>query len=99
MRSRRCKDCINHFAHLLSTYHIIYITQLLMKDKLFRLIILFAGLVVAHLGVSLFLLADLGSDPFNVMIQGLSRTIDSPLLTHGNTHMSVSILFLYVELN
>ena len=69
-----------------------------MKDKLLRLIILFAGLVVAHLGVSLFLLADLGSDPFNVMIQGLSRTIDIPLLTHGNTHMSVSILIIIIFL-
>ena len=43
-----------------------------MKQTILRIIILFAGLVVAHLGVSLFLLADLGSDPFNVMIQGLS---------------------------
>lgn len=61
-----------------------------MNEKLIRLTILFAGLIVAHLGVSLFLLASLGSDPFNVMIQGLSRTIgkmaDSPLITHGNTH-------------
>lgn len=37
---------------------------------LLRILILFVGLVIAHLGVSLFLLADLGSDPFNVMIQG-----------------------------
>lgn len=37
-----------------------------MNEKLIRLTILFAGLIVAHLGVSLFLLASLGSDPFNV---------------------------------
>lgn len=62
--------------------------------KLLRIAILFAGLVIAHLGVSLFLLADLGSDPFNVMIQGLSRTLDLELLSHGNTHMAVSILII-----
>ncbi len=59
-------------------------------------------MIIAHFGVSLFLLADLGSDPFNVMIQGLSRTIagfiDSPIVTHGNTHMAVSILIIIVLL-
>lgn len=55
-------------------------------------------MIIAHFGVSLFLLANLGSDPFNVMIQGLSKTISdvitSPLITHGNTHMAVSILII-----
>lgn len=73
-----------------------------MKTTLIRVLILFAGLIIAHFGVSLFLLADLGSDPFNVMIQGLSRTIagfiDSPIVTHGNTHMAVSILIIIVLL-
>ena len=71
-----------------------------MKTTVIRVIILFVGLVIAHFGVSLFLLANLGSDPFNVMIQGLSRTIagviSSPLITHGNTHMAVSILIIIV---
>lgn len=69
-----------------------------MKTTFVRVIILFVGLIIAHFGVSLFLLANLGSDPFNVMIQGLSRTvadvITSPLVTHGNTHMAVSILII-----
>lgn len=73
-----------------------------MKTKIIRVIILFVGLIIAHFGVSLFLLANLGSDPFNVMIQGLSRTIadvtTSPLITHGNTHMAVSILIIFVLL-
>lgn len=73
-----------------------------MKNSIIRVIILFAGLIIAHFGVSLFLLANLGSDPFNVMIQGLSRTIgdiiSSPLITHGNTHMAVSILIIIVLL-
>lgn len=73
-----------------------------MKTKIIRVIILFVGLIIAHFGVSLFLLANLGSDPFNVMIQGLSRTIadvtTSPFITHGNTHMTVSILIIFVLL-
>ncbi len=71
-----------------------------MKATLSRIVILLVGLIIAHLGVSLFLLANLGSDPFNVMIQGLSRSvgyvIDSPLVSHGNTHMAVSILIIIV---
>ena len=43
-----------------------------MKHSLWarRVILLLAGLTIAHLGVTLFLLADLGSDPFNVLIPG-----------------------------
>lgn len=73
-----------------------------MKEKLTRVAILTVGLLIAHFGVSLFLLANLGSDPFNVMIQGLSRSIaevvNSPLVTHGNTHMAVSVLIIIVLL-
>lgn len=73
-----------------------------MKEKVVRVIILFVGLVIAHLGVSMFLLANLGSDPFNVMIQGLSRwlgdMIESPFITHGNTHVAVSVLIIIVLL-
>ena len=69
-----------------------------MKETIARVLILIAGLIIAHLGVSLFLLADLGSDPFNVMIQGLSRTIDIAFLSHGNTHMAVSILIIIILL-
>lgn len=74
-----------------------------MKDTIIRVLILFIGLIIAHLGVSLFLLANLGSDPFNVMIQGLSQSIGgiihSPLITHGNTHMTVSILIIIALLS
>ena len=34
-----------------------------------RIIELLIGLAIAHLGVTLFLLSDLGSDPFNVLIR------------------------------
>ncbi len=73
-----------------------------LKEILLRVLILLIGLTIAHFGVTLFLLADLGADPFNVLIQGLFRTlqkgISSPLLTHGNTHMAVCFLIILVLL-
>ena len=56
-----------------------------------RVILLLVGLTIAHLGVTLFLLAELGSDPFNVMIQGLYRFLPWPdFMSHGYVHMGVS---------
>lgn len=64
-----------------------------------RVILLLIGLTVAHLGVTLFLLADLGSDPFNVLIQGLFRFLPWPgFMTHGYVHMGVSFLIILVLL-
>lgn len=66
-----------------------------------RLALLLAGLAVAHLGVTLFLLADLGADPFNVLVQGLFRTASGAglgFLTHGGTHVAVSLLIIIVLL-
>lgn len=72
------------------------------KEKALRVLILFIGLVIAHFGVTLFLLADLGSDPFNVFIQGLFRILSSawtsPLLTHGRVHMAVSFIIIIILL-
>jgi len=72
------------------------------REILIRVIILFVGLTIAHLGVTLFLLADLGADPFNVLIQGLFRTIASvtgaKILTHGYIHVAVSLLIIAVLL-
>lgn len=69
-----------------------------LKEILIRIIILFIGLSVAHLGVTLFLLADLGADPFNVLVQGIFRTLSGflsfPLLTHGNTHVVICFLII-----
>ncbi len=60
-----------------------------------RVILLLAGLTIAHLGVTLFLQADLGSDPFNVLIQGLYRFLPWPaFVTHGNVHVGVSFLII-----
>lgn len=64
-----------------------------------RIILLLIGLTIAHLGVTLFLLADLGSDPFNVLIQGLYRFLPWPgFMTHGYVHMGVSFLIILVLL-
>ena len=51
-------------------------------------------------GVTLFLLTDLGADPFNVFIQGIFRTLGRmvPILTHGYTHAAVSILIMFILL-
>ena len=64
-----------------------------------RVILLLVGLTIAHLGVTLFLLAELGSDPFNVMIQGLYRSLPWPdFMTHGYVHMVVSFGIILVLL-
>lgn len=66
-----------------------------------RLALLLAGLCIAHFGVTLFLLSNLGSDPFNVLIQGLFRVIPWPSwagMTHGRTHLAASLLILVVLL-
>ncbi|MBQ8217888.1 MAG: hypothetical protein IJZ91_08035 [Oscillospiraceae bacterium] len=72
------------------------------KETLLRLIILFIGLTIAHLGVTMFLLADLGADPFNVLVQGLFRGLDSlsgwAFLTHGRVHIAVCFLIIIVLL-
>lgn len=72
------------------------------KEICIRLIILLIGLSIAHLGVTLFLLADLGSDPFNVLVQGIFRTIQGVtawgFLTHGYVHMAMCFLIIIILL-
>ncbi len=68
------------------------------KETLLRLLLLLFGLTVAHFGVTLFLLADLGTDPFNVLVQGIYRTLDGFLnfgfLSHGNVHIVMCLLII-----
>ena len=72
------------------------------REWLIRILILMIGLSIAHLGVTLFLLSELGSDPFNVLIQGLFRTLSSlterSFLTHGRVHIAVSLLIILILL-
>lgn len=62
---------------------------------------MFIGLTIAHLGVTLFLLSDLGADPFNVLIQGLHSLIQqtgAKSVTHGMVHMAVSLIIIIILL-
>lgn len=72
------------------------------KEIAIRVVLLLAGLVIAHLGVTLFLLADLGADPFNVLVQGIYRSLSNlqvlSFLTHGYTHMTICFLIIVVLL-
>ena len=72
------------------------------KEWAVRVVILLVGLCIAHLGVTLFLLSDLGSDPFNVFVQGLFRTGERitrwAFLTHGRIHVAVSLLIVLILL-
>ncbi|MBQ9859502.1 MAG: hypothetical protein IJO76_02345 [Clostridia bacterium] len=68
------------------------------KETVVRLLILLVGLTVAHFGVTLFILANQGTDPFNVLVQGVFRSLDTvldhSLLTHGNVHMTLCLLII-----
>ena len=70
------------------------------RESILRLLILFVGLTIAHLGVTLFLLADQGADPFNVLIQGLRLLLEKAglSLTHGTVHMGVCSLIILILL-
>lgn len=70
------------------------------RELAVRIVELLIGLAIAHLGVTLFLLSDLGSDPFNVLIQGLHRAIPWPAFmdTHGRVHLLVTLIIMLVLL-
>ena len=70
------------------------------REFVCRLVILFIGLTIAHLGVTLFLLSDLGADQFNVLIQVLRQQIENAgwNLSHGTVHMAVSFLIILILL-
>lgn len=65
------------------------------SEYITRLLILILGLAIAHLGVTLFLLSNLGSDPFNVLIQGIANILP---LSHGTCHQIVCFLILGILL-
>lgn len=69
-------------------------------EMILRLVLLLIGLSIAHLGVTLFLLVDLGADPFNVLIQGihLLGTGVGIGLSHGTVHMCICFLIILVLL-
>lgn len=72
------------------------------KETLLRLIILVFGLTIAHFGVTLFILSNLGADTFNVLVQGIFRTVSAMLplsfITHGNVHIVLCLIIILVLL-
>lgn len=84
-----------------------------MKEKfniklfIFKVIILMIGLTIAHLGCTLFIQSNLGNDPYNVLIQGLFRSLENltglTFLTHGRVHIAVCaiivLILLFVDKN
>ena len=64
-----------------------------MKEWVQGLLTLFIGLTIAHLGVSLLLVSELGSDAFTVMIQGIALTVG---LSVGTIHVIALILLMVV---
>lgn len=68
------------------------------KKIALQLVLLLAGLTIAHFGVTLFILSDLGSDPFNVLVQGVFRALNGwltgPFLTHGRVHIGLCLLIV-----
>ena len=70
------------------------------KEWAVRIFIQIIGLFIAHFGVTLFLLSDLGSDPFNVLNQGFYRTLSRifgwRFLTHGRVFTTVSLILLLI---
>lgn len=59
------------------------------------LLTLFAGLTIAHLGVSLFVMTELGTDPFTIFVQGISRTAG---LSIGTCHVIILICLMVLML-
>lgn len=55
--------------------------------------VLLVGLIIAHLGVTLFLLSALGTDTFTVLVEGLAATVG---ITIGTCHVAVCILLMVV---
>ena len=63
------------------------------KERLTDLLFLLLGLIIAHFGVTLFLLTELGSDPFTTFVQGVSRRVH---LSIGVCHVAILILLMVI---
>lgn len=59
------------------------------------LITLFIGLCIAHLGVSMFLVSNLGTDTFTILIQGISKLVG---LTIGTCHVIALVILMGIML-
>ncbi len=72
------------------------------KDWAIALIVLFIGLTIAHLGVSMFLVSAMGTDTFTVFIQGLALTCQkftgTSFPTVGTVHVIILCLIMVIML-
>ena len=57
------------------------------------LIVLLVGLTIAHLGVTLFLLSEMGADTFTVFVDGLSNLLH---ISIGTCHVIVCVMLMVV---
>ena len=94
--------CIKYWIICKNFWKDKYMMKRSTKEIFYRAIILLIGLVIAHLGVTMFILSNLGSDPFNVMVQGIFNTLygltNFSLLTHGRTHIVICLIIILVLL-
>ena len=76
--------------------------QMSWAERGIRVLLLLAGLTVAHLGVTLFLESNLGADPFNVLVHGIFRVLGgmpwAGWMTHGRVHLLVCLFIILVLL-
>ena len=68
-------------------------TRVEWAQGLFTLVI---GLTIAHLGVTLFLVSGLGSDPFTIFVEGLARSVG---LSIGTVHVIMLIALMALMLS
>ena len=66
-----------------------------LKEWCIRLLVMLLGLTAAHFGVMLFLRSNLGSDPFTVLVQGISVQTG---LTVGTVHIIVNAVLIVLML-
>lgn len=57
------------------------------------ILVLLTGLIIAHLGVTLFVLTELGTDTFTIFVQGIARTVG---LSIGTCHVIILICLMAV---
>lgn len=60
-----------------------------------RIVLMLMGLLVAHLGVTLFILPALGSDPFTIFVQGWARIFG---VSVGTSHVAILLFLMIVML-
>lgn len=65
------------------------------KEWIVRIVLLVIGLIIAHLGVTLFVVSELGSDTFTIFVQGMANIVGISLGTmHVITLCVLTVLML-----